>query len=312
LASLAESHTAPSTISTYLSAVKKAIASGTLQGEPDDPLSSSLIIKEVLEGHARTFTPSTPEAKTQRKSLSVPFTLEDFKRVYAIFKSSPSGEDPSRRDRLLLAALSIGLGGCLRPGEYLRTNDTQRPEAILSISQLSFSITVTAGGVTKESLLSWSHFERLSMTPTAAYPWTLKAITLLLRCGKTDQRRRGQEVLIDDPLCVQLIHDYFSKVRVSKYGDDPIEVLLFEPTKGIPIHYSALRMTRHFREFLASNGVANSKDFSLKSLRSGAAQSLLDAGASDIAVRAKGRWTNSTTPLKHYLNRPSHSSAMKD
>jgi hypothetical protein len=312
LASLAESHTAPSTISTYLSAVKKAIASGTLQGDPDDPLSSSLIIKEVLEGHARTFSPSTPEAKTQRKSLSVSFTLEDFKRVYATFKSSPSGEDPSPRDRLLLAALSIGLGGCLRPGEYLRTNDTQRPDAILSISQLSFSITHTAGGVTKESLLSWSQFERLMTAVHTPYQWTLKSITLLLRCGKTDQRRRGHEVLIDDPLCVRLIHDYLSKTRAPRYKGDLIEVLLFEPPGGIPIHYSALRMTRHFREFLSISGVTNPKDFTLKSLRSGAAQSLLDAGASDIAVRAKGRWTNSSTPLRHYLNRPSQSFAMKE
>jgi hypothetical protein len=69
-------------------------------------------------------------------------------------------------------------------------------------------------------------------------------------------------------------------------------------------------MIKHFRAFLSTSGVSNPQDYSLKSLRSGAAQSLLNAGASDIVVRAKGRWTNSSTPLKHYLNRPS--SATKD
>ena len=299
-------------MSTYLSAVKKAVATGTLQGDHEDPISSSIIIKEVLEGHSRAFNPSPPEERTHLKSPSAPFTLEDFKRIYATFKSSLSGADPSPRDRLLLAALSLGLGGCLRPGEYLRTNDTQRPEAILSVSQLSFSISRSTEGILIESPLSWSQFRLLMATSPPPHRWTLKGITLLLRCSKTDQSRRGQEVRIEDPLCVQLIHDYLFKVRVPNYRDDPIEVLLFEPTTGIPIHYSALRMTRHFREFLSSNGIANPHDFTLKSLRSGAAQSLLDGGASDIAVRAKGRWTNSTTPLKHYLNRPSHSSSMKD
>jgi integrase len=106
--------------------------------------------------------------------------------------------------------------------------------------------------------------------------------------------------------------DYLRNTRMDTFKGEPIDVLLFEPTEDIPIHYSALRMTKHFRAFLASNGVPNPRDFTPKSLRSGAAQSLLDAGASSIAIQAHGRWSNPNTPVGSYLNRPTQSRPQRD
>jgi hypothetical protein len=307
LGSLAHELIAPSTISTYLSAVKRAVIGKSLQADPEESLSSSPILKEILEGYARTYDPPVPEGKSPPKSISAPFTLEQFRRVYDSFKASLQGRDPSPFNRLLLAAVSLGLGGCLRPGEYLRTNESQRPESILSISQLFFTVSNIVNGVTANHELTWTQLSQRAAIRPPPYPWAVKSITLHLRCGKTDQRRRGHDVIIDDPLCVQLIIDYLLKVRIDTFMGDPIEVLLFEPTRLIPIHYSALRMSKHFRQFLSSNGVPNPQDFTLKSLRSGAAQSLFDAGASSIAIQALGRWSNPNTPVGSYLNRPTQS-----
>jgi hypothetical protein len=291
---LIEAKTSPQTLSVYLSAVKKAVETGQLQGDTNDPnaLNQSSHIKDLLKGHARTFTaPAVPT-----KSISAPFTLEDFGRLVSAFRTSLNDRRPSYNDTLTLAVMALALGGGLRPGEYLKTNALQRTDAILSVHQLSF---LTAHPSRAPSWLTWSDFRALQ-TPS------VQSISVYIKCGKTDQTKRGSSIPIIDPLCVSLILDY---LKVRPYKDlvgQPFEPLFIDKSSAVPQQCVAVNFTTQMRKFLRRNGVYNPETFTLKSLRSGAVESIAQGKGFAIAseIASKGRWTNFRTPAKYYLNRP--------
>ncbi len=299
LTSLAEQRTAPNTMSVYLSAVKKAVEEKTLEGVP---LNDSPLIRDVLKGYTRTYSPPSTDANTSR-SISAPFTLESFRSAVRAWRRNADGRPPTYDRTLLLAAMSLGLGACLRPGEYLKTNAAQRTEALLPVSQLSFVLHDDP----RRQEIPWSDFQlRLSSHTNEQ---SVARIILHLRCSKTDQTKRGSSVPIDDPLCVSLIVAYLRIRPLVDSVGQTLEALLIDLSSGVPQQYTSLQMTKDMRSFLSAYGFPNAHDFSAKSLRSGAAQSLTDEGAPSFAIQAKGRWKSLKTPISNYLYRPTSSKA---
>jgi len=276
-----------------VAAVKKAVAAGILPGDPLHPeaLFASGLLKDVLKGHARMFTPPT----TAKKSISAPFSLNDFHHLVDTYQRTWSGP-PAYKDALVLGGMAIGLGGCLRPGEYLKTNALQRTEALLSLDQIRFHLTDPS----IKAPLSGIDFYRLIQR---SGPHCLRSIHIQLRCGKTDQNKTGHTVQITDPLCMSLVSQYLSARPFTDDAGQPLTALLIDKSGRIPQQCTAIRFTSYMRKFLTRHGVHNAPDFTLKSLRSGAAESIADGQARAIAIAAKGRWSSFNTPARHYLNR---------
>lgn len=292
-------------MSVYLSAVKKAVEEKALCGPSfgDSPL-----IRDILKGHTRTFRPSL-SSNSSIKSISAPFTLTDFRWAIAAYRKAVGERPPSFDRALLFASMAIGLGGWLRPGEYLKTNAMQRTEALLSVSQLSFEVPKWAEGNSPMKILPWKEFLPFLSDKTPSQLPRVQRIFIHLKCSKTDKTKRGSLIRIADPLCVSLLIDYL-RIRplVDPFGQC-IEALLVTKSDGAYQQYTAHQMTGEMRTFLSAYGFPNSHDFTLKSLRSGAAQSATDNGASPLTIQSTGRWTNFRTPNKHYLNRPLSSKA---
>jgi len=313
LTDLSSQRIAPSTASTYLSALKNALIRGLIEGDPV-ALSFSKIIKEILEGFSRTYRPSPHmgvDGESSHKSLSIPFDLSMFARVVAAAEKyyADAYLPVSDPDKLIMATIAVGLGGALRPGEYLRTDESQHPDAILTIHHLTFSFLTTIGGITSTNVSKWDDFRYLAHHNRSPYPYTLTAINIHLICSKTDQRHRGEDVLITDRLCLRLILQYLRhSFRPGPSGEHNILPLLYiRPSQFRPaIQYSALQATKDFRDLITRFGIKNADEFTLKSLRSGAIESMRQAGASEVEIMLKGRWTNLHTPTSHYLNRPTH------
>jgi hypothetical protein len=309
VADLSTHGTATSTINTYMSALKKALSQGRIRGDPTDPdaLSHSELLKDIIKGHERTFVP--PEVL--RRSISAPFTHDDFADLVKRYRSDVADslfpDNPAQRYDMVLAGMALGLGGCMRPGEYLRTSSTQRPEAILHIQQIRFRLHGHGKDIPATELQE--HLQRGSPIGPNLH---ITCVAVTLHCDKTDQTKKGREIGISNPLCINLIASYLL-TRPSKDKEGrPLTPFLIDVVDGIPQHCPLYRFTPYMRALMTRHGdKLHADDYSAKSLRSGAAESITMGQARAIAQRVKdtGRWSNLKTPTNHYCGRRRSSSS---
>jgi hypothetical protein len=133
-----------------------------------------------------------------------------------------------------------------------------------------------------------------------------KSAEILLQCSKTDQTKKGFMVPITDPVCVRLIAEYLAVRPLTDSAGQALGPLLLDITDGTPQHCTAQHFTLYMRDLMSRHGVRHPPNFSLKSLRSGAVESIVKGEARKLRekVMTKGRWTNFGTPEGSYLNRP--------
>jgi hypothetical protein len=296
---LTKTRVAPGTLNTYVSAIKKAIENEELPGDLHG-IHSSTLLRDILKGYARTYTPPPSD-----RSISAPFKVDDFKSMVQVYELSclSSSGPPRYKDTLVLAGMALGLGGCLRPGEYLKTGPCQRDQAILTIQQLRFHLVNKRIPLPGEAVQSTLQDNNDFAAPDRLL---LRSAEILLQCSKTDQTKKGYMVPITDPICVRLIAEYLIvRPRIDSAGQT-LNPLLLDIIDGLPQHCTAQHFTTYMRDFMSRHGVPRPHDFSLKSLRSGAVESLAKGEARKLKdkVIAKGRWTNFNTPEGSYLNRP--------
>jgi hypothetical protein len=217
-------------------------------------------------------------------------------------------KEPKYLDTLVLAGMAIGLGGGLRPSEYLKAGPTQRIEAILSINQVRFHMQDSPTPVPASALQAILRGRPLSPIGPAPAPTghvRLRSVDIHLRCAKTDQNKRGYSVPIKDPVCVRLIGEYLLARPMADSAGQPLEPFLLDIIDRTPMQCAAIRFTEYMRTFMARHGVSNPHDYSLKSLRSGAVESIADGEARKLAIATKGGWSNFRTPSNRYCNVPS-------
>jgi hypothetical protein len=294
-------NSAPSTLTTYLAALKRGLNEQFIKG--NIAVTNTTRIQAILKGSARTHVKPTGD---EAPSISAPFTMDHYSRLLSLFYATPRGERKDYNDTLTMAIMGMGLGGCLRPGEYLITNTFQRNEAILTFSAVS--IHARRGPSTRAMRIPSLEFVASQRPHYRGNTLHVDYVSIVIKCSKTDQTHMGVTVVIDDPACVQ---------RIMLY-------LLVCPSKQAPhtpffIHSSGLAVTAlqavnnmrgllRFTQFCSLEDFATPEDFTLKSLRSGAVQTLVDSNAGEGAIAARGRWTNITTPLRHYVRTSSSSS----
>jgi hypothetical protein len=274
------------------------VVDGALPGDPH-ALSKSTLLKDILKGHGRTYT-----APPSDKSISAPFLMDDFKAMVEAYEVSriSSSAPPRYKDTLVLAAMAMGLGGCLRPGEYLKTEPSQRPEAILTIQQVRFNL------LNQRHPLPASTLQLQLQGDTTLGPNSipLGSVQILLKCGKTDQAKKGEVVTIKDPVCVRLIAAYLCSRPHEDSAGQPLDPFLLDLSYDFPQHITRLDFAVYMRELMDRFGVRYPHSFTAKSLRSGAVESMVKGEARRLRkkVEDKGRWSNFNTPDNNYLSRP--------
>lgn len=299
VADLTDKNVSPSSVGTFVAAIKKAVTEGTLPGDSKALLDSPLL-KDMLKGHARTF--KKPQSS---RSISAPFKNSAFQAMMSEYRRIHNGSLRTRpyMDALVLAAMSLGLGGCLRPNEYLKTNPTQRVEAILTIDHVRLyhvdhGPEAPIPGDAIQDLLNHD-----------AFGPGLKKVEVFLTCSKTDKTKQGEVVTIDDPVFIHHIASYLSlRPRRDAAGQD-LEPLLLDIINSVPQQLTNQHFSGYMRTFMARYGVKDVHNYTPKSLRSGAAESISQGAARKLRKKIilKGRWTNFNTPSNSYLNRPSSS-----
>lgn len=293
-------NSSPSTLTTYLAALKRALNERLITG--NIAITNTTRIQSILRGSARTHIKPTGD---DAPSISAPFTVDHYQRLLSLFYALPKTDKGEYNDTLYLAIMGMGLGGCLRPGEYLTTNIVQRGEAILTFSSVFIhGRRAPATRATRipslEFVTSYRHHYRQKSI-------NVDYISLTIRCSKTDQTHMGVTVVVDDPHCVKQIMKYILQCPSHQTGETPfflhfssLAVTALQAVNGIR---GILRRT----QFCSPDDFSTPDDFTLKSLRSGAVQTLVDNNAGEGAIAARGRWTNITTPLRHYVRRASSS-----
>jgi hypothetical protein len=191
--------------------------------------------------------------------------------------------------------MGMGLGGAMRPGEYLITDEYQRHEAILTFAAVSL-ITTTPPSTITHTVLSLSFIDSSLLRDSyIAKRMRVIGISIHLKCSKTDQTRKGTVVVIDTPICIHHIMEYLLLCPSPLLPHSPF----FLSSQFTSL--SALVATQSIRKVLKYCHFPSPNDFSLKSLRSGAIQTLCDQNASEMTIAEKGRWTSGQTPRKYYI-----------
>lgn len=289
---LVERHNFPSsTLTTYLSGLRRAVVEERLKGDVNVFLSTR--VQDILRGVARTHVKGSSEGEASR-SISSPFTIDNYTSLYLHFLSTTRGMKKEYDDILTLAVMGMGLGGALRPGEYLITNDTQRQEAILTFAAVSLNVHFPPG--TRVQSLPSLDFVGLFRADYRGKRFVVDSITVHLKCSKTDQTRMGSYVAIDDPYCISNILEY---LMVCGPTPIPPHSPFFIRRGGLAL--TALQASNNMRGLLRYCEFPLPADYSLKSLRSGAVQTLVDNNAGEMAIAAAGRWTSGQTPRQHYI-----------
>ena len=184
-----ETELRPRTIRLYLS--------GLQHHYNTEALGESQHIVDVFQGLARTKGEAT--TLPQQEAL----TAKILSSVVAT--AHPPGSAWSFEDRLTVAAIATGIFAILRPGEFVDTDPRkQREEARLTLGQLGFHLQGRLAHITARA-------------PVAPHdlPWALgltaedvEAISIHLRCSKTDQTMKGRDVFVTDPGGVRHILEY--------------------------------------------------------------------------------------------------------
>ncbi len=284
-----------STLNTYLSSLKRAAMDNELE-VTSGHIFTSHRIQCILQGVARTHVKGSSAGEANR-SISSPFTVANFTSLSSLFFASPRGKKKLYTDILSLAVMGMGLGGAMRPGEYLITNEYQRHEAVLTFSAVSLlttsppstiTLTVPSLSFINHSLLRQSYVRK---------GMSVIGISIQLKCSKTDQTRKGTVIVIDTPICIHHIMEYLLICPSPLPSHSPF--FLSENFTSL----SALIATHSIRKILKyfHHPMSSYNDFSMKSLRSGAIQTLCDQNASEMTIAEKGRWTSGQTPRKYYI-----------
>ncbi len=284
-------HTPISTLNTYLSGLKRAVAEGRMASEGEEIFNGHRILS-ILKGVARTHVKGTTEKELNR-SISAPFTIDNFISLSAHLSATPRGTKKLYGDILCLAVMGMGLGGALRPGEYLTTNEVQRQEAILTFSAVSLNIRIPpTTAIRYISPIEFLNSHRRSYTNKGI---RVESISINLKCSKTDQTHLGSVVIIDNPICISHIMDYLLICPTPLPAHSPF----FLNREGIAL--TALSATNMARSIMFHCDFPSPSDFSLKSLRSGAVQTLVNNNGGEMEIAALGRWTSGQTPRQHYI-----------
>jgi hypothetical protein len=221
--------------------------------------------------------------------------VANFTSLSSLFFASPRGKKKSYNDILSLAVMGMGLGGAMRPGEYLITDEYQRHEAILTFAAVSL-ITTTPPSTITHTVPSLSFIDSSLLRDSyIAKRMRVNGISIHLKCSKTDQTRKGTVVVIDTPICIHHIMEYLLICPSPLLPHSPF----FLSSQFTSL--SALVATQWIRKVLKYCHFPSPNDFSLKSLRSGAIHTLCDQNASEMTIAEKGRWTSGQTPRKYYI-----------
>ena len=194
---LVEKYNTPiSTLNTYLSGLKRAVAEGRMVAEREEIFNGHRILS-ILRGVARSHVRGTTERELNR-SISAPFTVDNFISLSAHLGITARGGKKQFNDILCLAVMAMGLGGALRPGEYLTTNEVQRQEAILTFAAVTLNIRIPPSTAIRFiSPLEFISTHRLAYTNKNIL---IDHISINLKCSKTDQTHLGSVVCIDNPV----------------------------------------------------------------------------------------------------------------
>jgi len=280
----------PSTLTTYLSALKRSIVNGDVQG--DINTTNTQRIKDILQGTARTHEKSTS------RSISAAFSMDHFNRLLALYDATPRGERKDYNDTLTLAIMAMGLGGCLRPSEYLITTVYQPKEAVLTFSAVTLFGRHRGSGTRPVPVPSLQFVERHRTQPLRSLQ--VDHISITLKRSKTDQTSYGRTVVINEPICIRRIMAYL--IVCPRNQDPSTPFFLFSDMLSVTSMQAVNQIRGLMRScsFCASDDFVSPDDFTMKSLRSGAVHTLLDNNADGPTVMARGGWTNLQTPLRHY------------
>jgi len=288
---------APTTITTYLAGLKRAIGDGIIKGSPN--VTSGVVIHDILKGVARSYV-KPPEKTTG----GAPFTMGHFHHLRTLYGNVTRNEQHQSYDDLLVfAIMGAGLGGCLRPGEYLTTGVLQADKAILTFDDVSIRYrwrNVPTARLLRISSLDFMssrrrHYERGEMK--------VDCIQLRIKHSKTDQTGIGITVTISDEWCVYDIMDYLLYCEGAQSKDTPF--FLHEDSRAVHTGYATKIIHDVLRRcsFVVEDEFDSPDDFTLRCLRSGAAQTLADKGGSDVEIMRLGRWRQFNTALTHYFDK---------
>jgi len=270
------------TISVYFTALKRYEIDHATPGRP----LQQHRFAALLEGIHREKGDSAQE---EEKDARRPFSAELLRNI----EQKCLGDKASRsyEEKLFMAAAAVGVGGLLRANEFVSVGPTQREEAVLRISQLTF-------------FRALDNAQNVTLVQAVSKPGEVDHCVLHLKCSKTDQRKKGQNKYLAGNTVRSLLN-YLACHPTVQDGNS----VLF-------VHHDGTSLTRKelvdmMREHLRKMGVPEDQvlRYSGHSFRKGGAESLESQGANDSVIMSMGGWTSDAHKRYHSGKKEKHEAA---
>jgi hypothetical protein len=205
-------------------------------------------------------------------------------------------------DRLFLAAAATGIGGLLRPNEFVFVGPTQRIEAKLLIGDLGFY-----GALGSE--------QEISITQAVRDFSKVHHCILRLKCSKTDQGKQGADVMLANKV-VEVLLDY---LRCHPNINNKDNVLFVHRDNSC---LTKMELVAEMRRHLRTLGMSEDriKRFKGQSFRKGGAQSIenapskskdadLEPANQSAVMKLMGRWKSDAHRLYHSMDKNKYAAA---
>lgn len=245
------------TIALYRHALKTCISehhSVTASSDHVSPCDHFTVLR-VLKGIQRRA--SVPESLHRLANSATPITADMVRRIHA------AGLINTLADQRSFAALTLGVSGFMRPGEFLGSR-------VLTWGQLTFYAKDGTQAV------SPSH--------------TPDHLTLMLPITKTDQMGRGRTIHIATPIAVSAAWEWYHHRPTDSTSHSP----LFLNAAGLTLSLGRLLGT--VRDWLTRVGYTQ-LNVQGRSFRRGGASGMAAAGESAATIQRAGRWRSDAATL---------------
>jgi hypothetical protein len=255
--------------------------------------------KSLTEGIKRR-KGTASRANKELVHTRLPFTME---LLWKIEQKCMSDQKPrSYEDRLFLAAAATGIGGLLRPSEFLCVGPTQRVEAKLLIGDLKF-------------YSSLGSEQELSILHAVRNISKVHHCILRLKCSKTDQGKLGADVMLANKV-VEVLLDYLRSHPNTSNRNNMLFV--HRDNSNLTKNELVAKMRHHLRTLGMSED--RIKRFKGQSFRKGGAQSIenapsknkdadLEPANQSAVMKLMGRWKSDAHRFYHSMDKNKYAAA---